>query len=268
MKAVGAFRRDFAKAVDGYLSSVNKPKAPKVAAGVEAIDQLTAGGFPPGSVVVLLGQSGTGKSALLRNIAISASKCMHVLYVPIQDGTISNATRRLIAIEASVPTPLLDGEVDAQVRLAAIDAGDRLKEKLNLSVFVEDGTVMSPMLCEAVAEDFANDCDATESLEGYEGMVIIDSISMLVDGQDPRSVIRTMKSIVYGSNIVAVLAAAGTDADINDYADADMVLLSQAGKATSQRHDMKLSVLQDKSGLASGNTAVVSFKRETMRVVQ
>src|ERR1700688_1065657 len=45
------------------LWAVSNPKAPqKVPSGLPGLDTLLGGGFPPGKVVLVLGEPGTGKS--------------------------------------------------------------------------------------------------------------------------------------------------------------------------------------------------------------
>lgn len=53
----------------------------RIHAGVESVDDVLGGGFVPGSVTLIAGQPGIGKSTLLLQIAYEAAKTTSVLYV-------------------------------------------------------------------------------------------------------------------------------------------------------------------------------------------
>lgn len=56
-------------------------KTPRLSSGIEEVDEVLGGGFVAGSVNLLAGQPGIGKSTLLLQIANDASKKHKVLYV-------------------------------------------------------------------------------------------------------------------------------------------------------------------------------------------
>lgn len=63
------------------VSSALGIKTPRLSSGVEEVDEVLGGGFVAGSVNLLAGQPGIGKSTLLLQIANDASKKHKVLYV-------------------------------------------------------------------------------------------------------------------------------------------------------------------------------------------
>lgn len=64
------------------VSAVSKKDTVKrINSGSESVDDVLGGGFVPGSVVLLAGQPGIGKSTLLLQIAYAASKNTPVLYI-------------------------------------------------------------------------------------------------------------------------------------------------------------------------------------------
>ncbi|MDQ3065189.1 MAG: DNA repair protein RadA [bacterium] len=54
---------------------------PRIHAGVASVDEVLGGGFVPGSVCLIAGQPGIGKSTLMLQIAYEAAKTTNVLYI-------------------------------------------------------------------------------------------------------------------------------------------------------------------------------------------
>jgi DNA repair protein RadA/Sms len=78
-QAIGA-RKGRVFALEG-LSGENKP-APRIVTGIGELDRVTGGGFVPGSVLLLGGEPGIGKSTLLiQSCATLASKGHRVVYI-------------------------------------------------------------------------------------------------------------------------------------------------------------------------------------------
>ena len=50
-------------ALEGLASAVEEP--PRIASGIDELDRVTGGGFVPGSVILIGGEPGIGKSTLL-----------------------------------------------------------------------------------------------------------------------------------------------------------------------------------------------------------
>lgn len=64
------------------VATVSKTKQlARIHAGVESVDDVLGGGFVPGSVTLIAGQPGIGKSTLMLQIAYEAAKTTSVLYV-------------------------------------------------------------------------------------------------------------------------------------------------------------------------------------------
>lgn len=64
------------------VSAITKQDdAPRIAAGVSEVDTVLGGGFVAGSVTLIAGQPGIGKSTLLLQIAYEAAKHHKVLYI-------------------------------------------------------------------------------------------------------------------------------------------------------------------------------------------
>jgi DNA repair protein RadA/Sms len=63
------------------VSSALKVKTPRLHSGIDEVDEVLGGGFVAGSVNLLAGQPGIGKSTLLLQIANDASKTHRVLYI-------------------------------------------------------------------------------------------------------------------------------------------------------------------------------------------
>ncbi len=64
------------------IASVNKAvKEPRIPTGVEEVDVVLGGGFVAGSVTLIAGQPGIGKSTLLLQLASSVGEKQNVLYV-------------------------------------------------------------------------------------------------------------------------------------------------------------------------------------------
>jgi DNA repair protein RadA/Sms len=58
-----------------------KAKSTRISSGMAEVDEVLGGGFVPGSVVLLAGEPGIGKSTLLLQLAHNTSKANGVLYV-------------------------------------------------------------------------------------------------------------------------------------------------------------------------------------------
>lgn len=58
-----------------------KNQRPRITSGIASVEEVLGGGFVPGSVTLLAGQPGIGKSTLLLQIAYQAAKSTSVLYI-------------------------------------------------------------------------------------------------------------------------------------------------------------------------------------------
>ncbi len=67
--------------VSDVLQAASAKQRERIHAGVSGVDDVLGGGFVPGSVALIAGQPGIGKSTLLLQIAYKAAAKSHVLYV-------------------------------------------------------------------------------------------------------------------------------------------------------------------------------------------
>jgi DNA repair protein RadA/Sms len=84
MAAAKGFGRATASAPAGKptgLASVSVAKLPRMSTGIGEVDQVLGGGIVPGSVVLLSGDPGIGKSTLVLQLAAKLSTTKPVLYV-------------------------------------------------------------------------------------------------------------------------------------------------------------------------------------------
>src|SRR4051794_30394906 len=63
------------------MDAVAAEKLPRVSSGMAEVDQVLGGGIVPGSVNLLSGDPGIGKSTLVLQIAAAVSSAQRVLYV-------------------------------------------------------------------------------------------------------------------------------------------------------------------------------------------
>ena len=220
--------------------------------------------FVAGDITVILGGSGTGKSSILRNIALTASRHNHVLYVPLQDGPVENAAEKLIALEAGLKPAVLMDRLESADRICALEAGDRLKE-LDLGVYAADDTMFA-MLLEAVAEDFMGEPDA-DIIEG-EGFLLVDSLSMLDDG-DLGYLIRALKGLAFGSDIAVIASVTGGADLLGEVADAGCVIhVEESDVSSADKMHLRATVLKDNWWSGVGRFVEFNLDRTTLAIDQ
>lgn len=95
----------------------------RISAGIGPVDEVLGGGFVPGSVSLLAGQPGIGKSTLLLQVAYEASKKQKVLYVSGEESVqqVSLRARRLGAAHDNLS---LASSTSADDIAATIAGGD------------------------------------------------------------------------------------------------------------------------------------------------
>jgi DNA repair protein RadA/Sms len=104
------------------LSAAELKDAPRIATGIAGLDRVLGGGLVPGSVVLLAGEPGVGKSTLLLQAAARRGDLGHVLYVSAEESTRQVALRahRLGCVQESVlllPEPSVEAIVATARRL-------------------------------------------------------------------------------------------------------------------------------------------------------
>ncbi len=108
------------------LSAAELSDAPRVATGIAGLDRVLGGGLVPGSVVLLAGEPGVGKSTLLLQAAARRPELGRVLYVSAEESAQQVALRahRLGCVQDTV---LLLAEPSVE---AAVAAARRLRPAL------------------------------------------------------------------------------------------------------------------------------------------
>ena len=105
------------------VAEVTAARLPRIKSGLDEVDQVLGGGIVPGSVMLLSGDPGIGKSTLVLQIAAALAASRKVLYV---SGEESAAQIRLraerLGLGASTLELLAETNVDAIA--ATIDQGD------------------------------------------------------------------------------------------------------------------------------------------------
>ena len=112
--------REEAQAV--ALSAADLKDAPRIATGIAGLDRVLGGGLGPGSVVLLAGEPGVGKSTLLLQAAARRPDLGRVLYVSAEESARQVAMRahRLGCVQDNVlllPEPSVEAVVAAARRL-------------------------------------------------------------------------------------------------------------------------------------------------------
>jgi DNA repair protein RadA/Sms len=87
------------------MTTLSAHDQPRILCGLPEVDELLGGGIVPGSVVLIAGQPGIGKSTLLLQLAASAARKTPVLYVSGEESAHQIALR---AHRLGVKQPLLE----------------------------------------------------------------------------------------------------------------------------------------------------------------
>lgn len=105
------------------MSEVAAERLPRVPSGLGEVDQVLGGGIVPGSVMLLSGDPGIGKSTLVLQIATSLAHAQKVLYV---SGEESAAQIRLRAERLGLAASSLEllAETNVDAIAATIEAGN------------------------------------------------------------------------------------------------------------------------------------------------
>jgi len=95
----------------------------RINAGVNSVDEVLGGGFVPGSVTLIAGQPGIGKSTLLLQIAYEASKNTKVLYISGEE-SVQQVGLRAERLGANHDSLLLASSTSSDDIAATIASGD------------------------------------------------------------------------------------------------------------------------------------------------
>src|SRR3954467_11284703 len=91
------------------LDSVDSDEIPRILSGIEAVDDVLGGGLVPGSVILLAGDPGIGKSTLLLQISAMIARTAHVLYVSGEESA-QQVSHRASRLGITSPRILVDSE--------------------------------------------------------------------------------------------------------------------------------------------------------------
>ena len=105
------------------LADVAAAELPRLATGIADVDRVLGGGLVPGSIVLLGGEPGIGKSTLLLQVAAKlAGRAGEVLYVSAEESA-RQVRMRAARLGAEAPGLLLLAETDLDAILVAAQAG-------------------------------------------------------------------------------------------------------------------------------------------------
>lgn len=91
------------------LSEVKEEKVARISSGISELDNVLGGGIVPGSLVLIGGDPGIGKSTLLTEVSAHLSKSHRVLYVSAEESC-SQVKMRYNRLKLDSPNLLLLGE--------------------------------------------------------------------------------------------------------------------------------------------------------------
>ncbi|MDA0158635.1 AAA family ATPase [Solirubrobacter ginsenosidimutans] len=179
-----------------------------VRTGIEELDLVLGGGLPAGSLVVLAGSPGTGKTILAQQMCFGiATRERRAIYYT----TLSEPHDKLIEHVGQF-TFFDAGELGTQVEF--IDLADLL------SGGEEPAGATGEIAAEVVRECF----------ETHPAIVVIDSAKALRDYGDPKSMRKTLydfASLVAGTGVVLVLVGEYTELEMEElpeFAVADVII--------------------------------------------
>jgi replicative DNA helicase len=174
------------------------PARDTIACGFPSLDKMLGGGFRRGDLVVLGGDTASGKSALALAVAIRAAQSSRVAFFT-AESSIERVLERIIAIEARARVDDLRlGTLDDVTRANAGAVALKLREHLPVIERLGAGGV------ERLAEQL-------DALPGVD-LVVLDSIAALLGGardqdEETASVVRTVKTLALDRD-VAILTTA------------------------------------------------------------
>lgn len=102
------------------VSAAAAKKMPRLSSGIKDIDQVLGGGFVPGSVCLLAGQPGVGKSTVLLQIARAVAAGHKVLYISGEESARQVALRaeRLGTVHKSLSIAISDSANDVATTIS------------------------------------------------------------------------------------------------------------------------------------------------------
>lgn len=120
------------------LNQIGTAASPRLSTGIAACDRVLGGGLVPGSLVLLAGEPGVGKSSLLLQVANRMAEAGPVLYVTAEESLAQVALRAqrlgcrqqtlLLLAEASVER-VLDAASQIQPKLLVLDSVQTMRSE-------------------------------------------------------------------------------------------------------------------------------------------
>ena len=98
------------------VADVAAKRLPRISSGIDEVDQVLGGGIVPGSVILLSGDPGIGKSTLVLQVAAALAQSSRVLYVSGEESTAQIRMRaERLGLAGSALELLADTNIDAIV---------------------------------------------------------------------------------------------------------------------------------------------------------
>jgi DNA repair protein RadA/Sms len=225
--------------------------APRMPSGLEPLDRVLCGGFVKGSVTLVAGEPGVGKSTLLAQAAMRLAESGSAVLCVTGEESPSQVALRLKRISAAIPDNLsfLDA-TDADVVAATIRENkprltivDSIQSMCAAGVPGSAGSVSQTKACAALITEAAKRSDAPVILAGQvnkEGDIagprllehLVDTVLMLEGDRDHRfRILRALKHRFGSSDEVAILAM--TEKGLENVDDPSAELLKERPRQTS-----------------------------------
>jgi DNA repair protein RadA/Sms len=155
------------------LTSLAAEELPRLGTGMSELDGVLGGGLIPGSVTLLGGEPGIGKSTLLLQIAHHAARSIPILYLSAEESAAQIGVRaRRLGVTAEGLRVVADSDLDAamarardeSVRLLVVDSIQTVQSQ---SVDTAAGTVTQLKECTAQLVRFAKGSGISVMIVGH-----------------------------------------------------------------------------------------------------
>lgn len=197
-----------------------------VATGFPTLDGLLAGGLRRGDLVVLAGDTASGKSALALAMALRASEAGHVTHFLSGEMSPERVMERAVSIEARVPMDALRrGTLDEEQRVAAVSAAIALRDR-------------APEVAALPQGDLPAAADLLRRTLDLE-LAVVDSLPCLAAGAAPLAEeladrVRRLKALALELD-AAILVTAPISAEVQSRSD-QRPILEDLGALGALRH--------------------------------
>ena len=227
------------------LGEIDSSKTERLSSGLGEFDSVLGGGFVPGSVVLLGGDPGVGKSTLLLQVAAAMSSTHPVLYVSGEESARQIAMRaERLNVDASEvellsATSAEDIVAAMRERRPALAVIDSIQTMQSLTLTAASGSVAQVRACSGMLARAAKECGAATVLVGHvtkEGTLagpkvlehMVDTVLYFEgDAGYPHRMIRAFKNRFGAINEIAVFAM--LDSGLRGIANPSRLFLSPRG---------------------------------------